>query len=40
MKNILGKAKHGVRAKHFTETQLLVTSHDLLKPDFSKVFDS
>ena len=29
--NILGEANHGFRAKHSTETQLLVTSHDLLK---------
>jgi len=50
--NILGEASHGFRAKHFTETQLLVTSHDLLKHvdqgkqldvlilDFSKAFDT
>ena len=29
--NILGEVNHGFRAKHSTETQLLVTSHDLLK---------
>jgi len=29
--NILGEANHGFGAKHSTETQLLVTSHDLLK---------
>ena len=48
--NILGEANHGFRAKHSTETQMLVTSHDLLKHidqgkrvdvliiDFSKAF--
>jgi len=29
--NILGEANHGFGAKHSTETQLLVTYHDLLK---------
>jgi len=47
--NVFGEANHGFRAKHSTETQLLVTSHDLLDQgkqldililDFSKVFDT
>jgi len=50
--NILGEANHGFRAKHSTETQLLLTTHDMLKNrdmgkqldvailDFSKAFDT
>ena len=49
---ILGEANHGFRAKHSTETQLLLTTHDMLKNrdqgkqidvailDFSKAFDT
>ncbi len=49
--NILHEANHGFRAKHSTESQLLLTSHDMLKHwdqgklmdviilDFSKAFD-
>ena len=50
--DILGPENHGFRAKHSTETQLLLTTHDLLKNkdagkqldviilDFSKAFDT
>ena len=49
---ILDEANHGFRAKHSTETQLLLTTHDMLKNrdkgkqldviilDFSKAFDT
>ena len=50
--NILGEANHGFRARYSTETQLLTTTHDMLKQrdkgkqldvvilDFSKAFDT
>jgi hypothetical protein len=50
--NILTPANHGFRAKHSTETQLLLTTHDMMKQrdlgkqidvsilDFSKAFDT
>ena len=49
---ILGPENHGFRAKHSTETQLLLTAHDMMKSrdvgnqldviilDFSKAFDT
>ena len=49
---ILGEENHGFRAKHSTETQLIMTSHDMLKQrdqgkqldviilDYSKAFDT
>ncbi len=49
---VLGPENHGFRAKHSTESQLLITTHDMLKfwdtgkqldvaiLDFSKAFDT